>query len=113
MPNKTRKFTYPLLPYAFRNHLRCTFHAAQIADKINSILKEENSAITEITAYFVYDRYFPGVKLYFVIHSPPYPPDTHMVLPLFDNPLMEATFLDEDEQHAHEFLSMFYSIVYT
>ena len=78
----------------------------EISDKIQRFIKDESSSTTEITVYFL------GFTLYFILHSPPYPPDTHMKLPLTDNPSLEAVFLDKDVQHPQVLLNGFPSIVY-
>ena len=112
MPNKTRKFTYPLLKWAYKHRNISAEAAHNIADRICYLLREEDANITKITIYLIYQKSPPTPKIYFVIHSPADPPDTHMVFPLLDNPLMEGTFLDEDEQHDQGFLNQFYSYYY-
>lgn len=109
MSQETRKFTYPLLRYAFRKNLSST-DFTDIAHKICFLLKEECNAIKEIRVYFIYNSDI-SFELYFVIHSPAYPPDTHMVLPLVDNPIMEATFLREEEQRFPNFLNKYYCLI--
>ena len=110
MIEKTRKFTYPLLKWAYKRRNTDTDAALGIGYRICYLLKEESEAIRKIIFYLIYEKHNP--KIYFVIHSPAYPPDTHMFFSLRDNPLMEATFLDADEQHAQHFLSEFYHVIY-
>ena len=109
---KTRKFTYLLLRWAFKKQILSGIEASDIAYKLMSFLKQEDPGITEITAYRLFEPRATSSEIYFIISNPAYPPDTHMVLPLKDNPLMEATFVDADAQHAQEFLNQFYGITH-
>ena len=92
-----------------------------IADEVNTILRREKSdSITEVTAYILYEKGYRSLmiaqdrslRLYFIIHSPVYPPDTHMIMPIVGNINFTAEFLEEDKQWAQEDLNEFESIVY-
>lgn len=107
MVEKTRKFTYPLLRYAFGSRKALSADAAySAADKVQYLLKDEDPTITDITVYFTYEPTIPGFNLYFVICSLDRP-DKVMRLPMMDNPLMEATFLDENDRIPQDVLNTF------
>lgn len=119
MLQRTRDFEDLYREYEDQHVTRKNIKA--IADRVNTILRQEKSdSITEVTAYILYQESYRSLmiaqdrslRLYFIIHSPVYPPDTHMIMPIVGNINFTSEFLEEDKQWTQEDLNKFESIVY-
>lgn len=116
MPNTTRDFSEDLKDFEDRNITSWTLR--EITDTVVKILKQGDPGISEITVYTLLNLHrslsdnIEGIRLYFVIENPAYPPATHMGMPCIGEKFFQAKFLEKRQQLTQEQLNACASVHY-